>query len=312
LDNPSHRRGFAIVAMALSPLLFSLNLIFGRLTGAEVAPFTLAFIRWATVAAILAPFVLGAGRPSARIIRARLPIILVLGFLGMWACGGPVYLAMQLTSATNGALIFAVTPVVIILIEAVFRGRIIGWREGLGSALALTGAVVIVLRGDLAALIDMTFNAGDLILVGTMLAWALYSIICRTPLLAGLPNIGLLFGAAASGAVLLAPFALAEFLSGAPMPVTASAFAGIAGIILFPSLLAYSAHQFGMRVLGPSFASIFMYLLPPYGVGLALLILGEPFGAYQAVGIALVMAGVILATLPVQYAQLVFGGSRAD
>ena len=292
--------------MALSPLFFSLNLIFGRLTGAEVAPFTLAFLRWASVAIILAPFALGHGRAVAATIAANLPVLVLLGFLGMWMCGGPVYLALQMTSATNGALIFAVTPVIIILIEAVFRGRSIGWREGLGSALALAGAFVIVLRGDLAALIHMTLNAGDLILVGAMLAWATYSVVCRSPRLA-LPNIALLFAAAGAGAALLAPFAFYEWLSGAAMPVTGTAWAGIAGIILFPSLLAYSAHQFGMRVLGPSVASIFMYLLPPYGVGLALVILGEPFGAYQAVGIALVMAGVILATLPVQYVQRAVG-----
>ncbi len=310
MDSSAKSRALAIVAMALSPLFFSTNLIFGKLTGAEVAPFTLAFLRWGTVALILAPFVLGAGRDAGRIIGRNLPLLALLGLLGMWMCGGPVYLALHLTSATNGALIFAVTPVVIILIEAVFRGRLIGWREGFGSALALCGAVVIVLRGDLAALIHMTFNAGDLILVAAMLGWAVYSVVCRTPTLAGLPNVALLFAAAACGATLLAPFALWEFLAGAPMPRTTTAFAGIAGIIAFPSLLAYTAHQFGMRVLGPSFASVFMYLLPPYGVGLAMLILGEPFGAYQAVGIALVMAGVILATLPMQYARWWLG--RAD
>ena len=42
----------------------------------------------------------------------------------------------------------------------------------------------------------------------------------------------------------------------------------------------------------------FMYLLPPYGVGLAILFLGEEFHIYHAAGIALVMAGVIIATFP--------------
>ncbi len=292
--------------MLISPLCFATNLIFGRLAVSEVAPFTLAFLRWAAVAALLMPFVFRHRRQVAEVAASSVPLLVLLGALGMWLCGGPVYLALGLTSATNGALIFGTTSVAVILLEAVFRGRRIAGREAVGSVLALLGVSVIVLRGDLAALIHLSLNLGDLILVVCMLGWATYSILCRSPRLAPLPNIVLLGLAASAGALLLAPFAVLEFLSGAPMPGTARAWAGIAGIIVVPSLLAFLTHQFGMRVLGPSVASLFTYLTPPYGVLLALLILGEPFGPYQAVGISLVMAGVVLATLPRDYVERVF------
>ncbi len=67
---------------------------------------------------------------------------------------------------------------------------------------------------------------------------------------------------------------------------------------MFSSLLAFSGFQFGVRTLGPSVAGVFMYLLPPYGVLMAVAILGESFEPFHAAGIALVMGGVILATLP--------------
>ena len=297
-ESSTDRRGLAVAAMLFSPCCFATNLIFGRLTGSEVAPFTLAFLRWLAVALVLLPLVMRYRSRVTQTLSTGAPLLLLLGFLGMWICGGPVYQALQLTSATNGALIFTTTPIFIILIEAVFRGRRVRWREALGSALALAGVVTIVLRGDLSALVDLSLNLGDVILIVAVVAWACYSILCRSPRLSALPNLALLALAAAAGALLLAPFALFEWFSGAPMPVTSSAWAGIAGIVVFPSLLAFSTHQFGMRVLGASVASIFMYLMPVYGVLMALLILGEPFGAYQAAGIALVMAGVILATLP--------------
>ena len=82
------------------------------------------------------------------------------------------------------------------------------------------------------------------------------------------------------------------------MPVTVSAWGGIAGIVVFSSLLAFSGFQYGIARLGASTASVFMYLLPAYGVGLAVLVLGEPFRLYHLIGIATVLGGLALATAP--------------
>jgi drug/metabolite transporter (DMT)-like permease len=49
---------------------------------------------------------------------------------------------------------------------------------------------------------------------------------------------------------------------------------------------------------GPSVTGVFFYLIPVYGVLLATLLLGESFHTYHAVGLVLVVAGVVLATDP--------------
>ena len=50
-------------------------------------------------------------------------LILLLALLGMWICGGGVYLALGHTTATNGALIYTTSPVIIIVLEAIFFRR---------------------------------------------------------------------------------------------------------------------------------------------------------------------------------------------
>jgi len=297
-DRSKGRAGLAVLVMLVTPLFFSTNLIFGRFVVDEVAPFTLAFLRWASVAIALAPFLLRERGAAAAVLRGSAALVVLLGFLGMWICGALVYLALDMTTATNGTLIYTTSPVIILLIEAVFRGRRIGRREAIGSAVAFVGVAVIVLRGDLDALLTLDVNAGDLIFVGTAIAWAVYSILYRSPRLSTLSNLALFSAVAAAGAVTLLPFAAAELLGGAPMPRTASAWGGIAGIVVFSSLLAFSGFQFGVRRLGPSAAGVFMYLLPPYGVFLAVAFLGETFHAFHAAGIALVMGGIALATAP--------------
>ena len=45
--------------------------------------------------------------------------IAAAGFLGMFVCGGPIYLAGNTTSAINLALIFALSPLMVLLISLV-------------------------------------------------------------------------------------------------------------------------------------------------------------------------------------------------
>jgi drug/metabolite transporter (DMT)-like permease len=310
-DRAGGRTGIAVLAMVVTPLFFSTNLVYGRHVIADVAPFTLAFIRWFCVALALAPFLWRERAAAASVMRGNAGLVLILGVLGMWICGAVVYVALKVTTATNGTLIYTTSPVMIIVIEALFSGRRIGWREGLGSLIAFYGILAIVLKGDLTALLSLDFNMGDLLFVGCALSWAVYSILYRSPRLAKLSNLALFSLVAGAGAVTLAPFALFELATGRPMPVTSGAWIDIDGIVVFASLLAFSGYQFGTRVLGASVAGIFMYLLPPYGVFLAVTFLGESFEPYHEAGIALVMGGVILATFPAKWLRRKLDVSRS-
>ena len=52
----------------------------------------------------------------------------------------------------------------------------------------------------------------------------------------------------------------------------------------------------GVAIVGANAAGFTLYLLPTFGTLLAIAFLGETFGAFHAVGIATIVAGVILAT----------------
>jgi drug/metabolite transporter (DMT)-like permease len=52
----------------------------------------------------------------------------------------------------------------------------------------------------------------------------------------------------------------------------------------------------GVAVLGPNTGGFMLYLLPVFGTLLAIAFLGETFGTFHAVGIATIVAGVVLAT----------------
>jgi len=295
--NPNERRN-ALLILCIMPLFFSTNIVFGSAAVAEVEPFTLAFLRWTLTALILLPFAWSALNQRWSEIRSMAPSLMVMGFLGMWICGALVYLALKYTSATNGTLIYTSSPVMIIVIEWLFRGRKIGWRDVFGIILATLGVLIIVAKGEISNLINLQFNAGDLIFVFTAFSWAIYSVWLKSQKFQALPTLPLFMLIAACGALLLAPFAVTEIVILKQFPTTFTAWRSIAGIVIFASVLAFGMYQYGVKILGASLTGISLYLLPVYGVTLAIIFLGESFREFHLWGILLVLGGVVLATLP--------------
>ena len=285
-------------ALPLAPLFFASNMLFGKAIISGVEPWTLAFVRWGVVFLILFPFAAKSLWQHKRRVASLFSMFSVMGFLGMWVCGAIVYFALTKTSGTNAILIYLSSPVLIVLFEAIYRGRRISLREGIGILIASFGVLVILMRGEVENAYALNFNVGDIAMVAAAIAWAVYSVMFKSDALTGLPSLMLLCVFSLMGALMLAPFAAFELTYVAGLPSEVSIWAGIAGIVFSSSIAAFLAYQHSVRVAGPAIAGIFMYLLPVYGVGLAVLLLGEKFEQFHMIGILTILGGVILATFP--------------
>ena len=285
-------------ALPLAPLFFASNMLFGKAIISGVEPWTLAFVRWGVVFLILFPFAAKSLWQHKRRVASLFSMFSVMGFLGMWVCGAIVYFALTKTSGTNAILIYLSSPVLIVLFEAIYRGRQISLREGVGILIASFGVLVILMRGEVENAYALNFNVGDVAMVAAAIAWAVYSVMFKSDALTGLPSLMLLCVFSLMGALTLAPFAAFELAYIARLPSEVSIWAGIAGIVFSSSIAAFLAYQHSVRVAGPAIAGIFMYLLPVYGVGLAVLLLGEKFEQFHMIGILTILGGVILATFP--------------
>lgn len=290
---------FPYLVMLIAPAFFSTNLIFGRFVAPETDPFVLAYVRWTTVALILLPFALSSNASAMiKIVRNQWPFFIVIAILGMGISGSGVYLGLQFTTASNATLIYSITPILIILIERVTVGRQSSLREAIGIALALFGVALIVLKGDLTTLLEMDLNPGDLLIALAALAWAVYSILYRSERVSDLSSLVLFATIALFGSLVNLPMAAYAVSQGAGLPSSSAAWLAIGGIVFLSSLVAFSSYQFGVRTLGASTTGLFMYLMTPYGVLMAVVFLGERLLAFHYLGIMLVMSGVVMATLP--------------
>ncbi|WP_439576161.1 DMT family transporter [Phreatobacter sp.] len=295
----------AYLLLLVMPLFFSSNLVIARGMGDAVPPFTLALLRWAVAAAILLPFTGRSLVEHRAAIVASGPRILLLGFLGMWICGAGVYWALGLTTATNATLIYTTSPVLILILEALALGKALPLARLAGVILAMAGVMVIVLRGEPAALLALDLNLGDLGIAAAALAWAVYSLVLKNHRLAAIPTLTLFAAISLAGVATLLPFALVELAMIGGWPRSLSTWIGMLGLALFSAVGAFSLYQYGVKVVGPAITSCFLYLLPVYGVGMAVIFLGEAFRTYHLAGMALVLVGLIAATAPPEIAALV-------
>lgn len=285
----------------LAPVFFSSNLIFGRGITGEIGPYTTALIRWAGAALIISPFVIADRKAALAFIRHHTGLWLLLGFLGMGICGGVVYWALTRTTASNATLIYTTSSLFIILFQRVFQGRPLAARELAGMAIAFAGVAVIVLKGDLMAVLHFRFNVGDLGILVAAVAFAIYSMLLRHPATATVRPLAMFGLLSLSGALLLLLPALIEWTAGAPRPDSLDDWIKLGGIILFASLAAFYCFQHAVRVFGPALAGITLYLMPPISIVMAVVFLGERFESYHAAGIVLVMGGLILASAPIPW-----------
>lgn len=284
------------IIFLLVPIFFSTNMIFGRGIIGDVAPYTTAFLRWAGSTLVMLPFMYPDRKAIAAFIRENAWLWLLLGLLGMGICGGVVYWSLNYTSAANGTLIYTTSPLFIILFQWLFGGTRIGRRTIVGMVIAFAGVVAIVLRGDPSALLSLHFNLGDFGILVAAVSFAVYSLLLRRPSLQQLRPPSQFGVIALSGAVVLLPVSAIEVLAGGALPDSLTDWWKIAGMIAFASLAAFFCFQQTVRVFGPAAAGSTLYLTPPVAILMAVAFLGESFEPYHAVGIVLVLGGVILAS----------------
>ncbi|HSI38947.1 MAG TPA: DMT family transporter [Xanthobacteraceae bacterium] len=303
MESPASRPGHGLslstlVALVAMPLFFVSNLIIGRDAVGIVPPWSLAFWRWSLASLMLLPFAGAALYEHRDLLRAQWRSLALLGFLAMILCGGLVYVALLYTTATNATLIYTTSTIMIVVMDAVLARRPLPALQVAGAAAGFLGIAVITLQGDVQRLLHLSFNIGDLGIMAAAISWAAYSLLLRKGPLTRIGTLPAFTAIAIVGAVELLPFMLWEVARGAPVPQGLAGWGPILVLAFVPSVLAFGLFQYCVRVAGASVTALFLYLLPPYGVILAVVFLGEQLHPYHGVGLALILGGVVLATRP--------------
>jgi len=293
VPNPNRRAAFLLV---VAVTFWAGNFLVGRAIRGDVPPVTLAFGRWVGASLLLAPFALrGAWRAREALWAGRWSVV-TLSALGVAAFNTLLYVGLQTTTALNAFLLQAGIPVLIVVLGAVaFREALPAVRVA-GLAVSLLGAAWVILEGDVGRLAALQVARGDLWVLAAVVSYAGYSVLLRRR--PDVPGVPFAFTTFVVGSLLLAPFWLVEARV-RPFEPGPEALAALAYVTVFPSIVSYLAFNRGVALLGSARAGPYLHLLPVLGSVGAVLLLGERFAPYHAVGVALVAVGIVLATRPV-------------
>ena len=275
-------------------LFWAGNWVVGRGIRDDIPPLALSFWRW--VIALL--FILPLARPHLRRDWPQLVAgwrwLALFGLLGTATYNALAYVGLQYTTVTNGLLLNSFIPVAIVVLGWLFLGKRLRPIESLGVAISLLGVLTIVVRGNPAVLFTLQLNAGDLWILISVLAWAIYTVMLpHRPTVHG---ISFLAAIAVFGLLGLLPAYAWELASGRHMNFTWPALGALAYTGIFPAFLGFVFWNRGVAEVGPGKAGLFIHLMPAFGILLSIIFLDERLEFYHAMGIALIFTGIWLNT----------------
>jgi drug/metabolite transporter (DMT)-like permease len=167
-------------------------------------------------------------------------------------------------------------------------------RQAGGICVSLSGVIVIICHGSLAILLGIAFNRGDVLFVIALVFYGFYTAMLRKR--PPIHPLSFLAAGMGGGAVFLIPAVIMEIAAGRTMAFDAESILSFAFICIFPSLLGYLFLNRGIELIGANRAAPFIHLVPVFGSVLAIVLLGERFELYHAVGYGLVFTGITTAT----------------
>lgn len=280
--------------LMLANLFWAGNWIVGRGFRGQVPPLALSFWRWAIALVAILPLAWPYLRRDWPRLAASWRWLALFGFLGTATYNALAYIGLQYTTATNGLLLNSFIPIAIVALGWAFLGKRLRPIDALGIGVSLLGVVTIIARGDTGVLAGLHLNVGDLWILVSVLAWAIYTLML--PHRPEVHPMTFLAAIAIFGLIELAPAYAWELASGRHMTLTLTGLAAVAYTGIFPAFLGFVFWNRGVAEVGPAKAGLFIHLMPAFGILLSIAFLGERPEPYHFVGIGLIFCGIWLNT----------------
>ncbi len=288
----------APLLLALAVLGWAGNTIAGRFSEGAISPLALVFLRWTIVVAVLLAFRARDMIASWPVMMAHWRWTLAMGTAGFTGFNVLFYLAAQNTTAVNLGLLQCVMPIYVMIGCAIFYKIKVTPIQMVGVVLSLLGVAFVLGRGDLSAILEISFNYGDAMMLLAAMFYAGYTVgLRKRPKVEDFTMLAYLALVAWFAAALLL---LADLgLEGAQQwPGDLSDWLVIFYVALVPSLLSQILFMRGVQLVGSNKAGVYTNLLPIYVAILGVLLLGEAFETYHLTATILAGVGIYLVSKP--------------
>lgn len=311
MNERSASTGNIVLAFAAVYLVWGSTYLAIRFAVETIPPFLMAGTRFGTAGLVLLLWLRARGvRPASR---AHWKAATIAGALMIVGGNGLLSWSEQYVPSGLAALIVATVPLWLVAIawlgpdrEAPSRREMAGLALGLGGVIVLiagSGEGIGVGGASAGAVL-----AGSLAIVIASISWAAGSMYSRRAALPGPPLYGTAMMMAAGGALLLlVGAALGELGRLSLDAVSARSLGSLLYLIVFGSIVAFSAYTWLLRVVRPARVGTYAYVNPVVAVFLGWWLAEEAFTPTMSIGTIVIVGAVVL----VQRGRLAARGGKA-
>tara|TARA_B100001094_G_scaffold298887_1_gene323128 strand:+ start:364 stop:1251 length:888 start_codon:yes stop_codon:yes gene_type:complete len=284
----------AYLMLVLATLFWAGNFIVGKVAFVEnIPPMSLAFFRWSLVWLILLPFTYKDILRFKEIIIKNLPLLFFLALTSVGLFNSFTYLALVYTQVINASLFNTAIPAMIILLCFLLKIEKTNQFQIMGLVISVIGILSIITKLDFNILLSLNFNKGDIIMIGGVITWGLYSSFLKKKKFT-LPLLTLVHILCTLGLLFLLPQFLFELSHGQIIKFDINLGYILVYLALFPSIGSYYCWAGAVTIIGANRAGIFLSLIPLFSTILAMIFFNEKFYFFHFIGSVLIIIGLFL------------------
>ena len=252
----------AYIMLVCATLFWAGNFMVGKLAFlTNIPPMSLVFYRWSLVWLILLPFTIKEIIKHKSIILNNLPLLFFLALTSVGLFNSFTYLSLVHTQVINASLFNTAIPAIIILLCFIFQIEKTNKFQIFGLILAVFGILSIITKLNLSVLLSLNFNKGDLIMIGGVITWGLYSAFLKKKKFT-LPLLTLVQVLCTFGLIFIFPQFFYEFSQGKFIKFDIDLFYSLIFLALCPSIGSYYCWAGAVSIIGANMAGIFLSLIP--------------------------------------------------
>lgn len=202
---------------------------------------------------------------------------------------------LALSTPINSSVVITISPVILLLLSAVFLKEKITWMKGLGIGLGFIGAIVLILFGAQVQDNAPNIPLGNVFFLINATAYSIYLIIVK-PLTAKYSSITLMKWFFLIAVFMNMPIALPEFLEVQWTQLPLSVIGVMVFVVVGTTYCTYLFNVFALRELKPSTIGAFIYLQPLLTTFIAILLGADTLTVVRVLAASLIFLGVYLST----------------
>ena len=292
----------AYIMLVCATLFWAGNFMIGKFAFfSNIPPMSLVFFRWLLVWIILLPFTFREIFKFKTVIIKNLPLLFFLSLTSVGLFNSFTYLALVHTQVINASLFNTAIPAIIIFLCFLFKIEKTNKFQILGLIISVLGILSIITKLNLNILLSLNFNKGDLIMIGGVITWGLYSSFLKKKNFT-LPLLTLVHVLCTFGLIFIIPQFVFEYSQGLKIEFDLSLFYILIFLALFPSIGSYYCWAGAVSIIGPNRSGIFLSLIPLFSTIMAITFFNETFQFFHSIGAILIILGLFLSNKEIKNA----------